>query len=133
MTTQPPPSSEENIFTSRPIMGIGKKKSTVIFKKSGVRDIPSLVISIFSEGFFVQRTDQSVDLHPDLDVQWNSGDRFKAQLTLVQIRGRIQRSVLKLVQKNGIRLVEVGVGDEGGGVELARGNVHQAVGDILEI
>ena len=114
-------------------MGIGKKKSTVIFKKSGVRDIPSLVISIFREGFFVQRTDQSVDLHPDLDVQWNSGDRFKAQLTLVQIRGRIQRSVLKLVQKNGIRLVEVGVRDECGGVELARGNVHQAVGDILEI
>ena len=80
----------------------------------------------------VDRTDQSVDLHPDLDIERNTRNRFQGHVTLMLGLIWLEHPLLKLVQVVGVSFVEMRVGDESWRIKFASRDVQHAIWNILE-
>ena len=78
----------------------------------------------------LDRPDERVDLHPDLDLERDAGLRHQAEVVAVLLLVGVERAGGELLEEGGVGQVEVREGDVGGRVELAGRDVHEAVGQV---
>ena len=78
----------------------------------------------------LDRPDERVDLHPDLDLERDPRLRHQAEVVAVLLLVGVERAGGELLEEGGVGQVEVREGDVGGRVELAGRDVHEAVGQV---
>ena len=105
----------------KPVNGLKKKRSKLVS-----------ITTWFTNGFTWKYIPvEDVDLHPDGDLErdallWHEGEIGRV-LLLVGLEVGLW---VELVEEGGVGQVEVGEGDVGRGVVLARAHVEQPVGQV---